>query len=136
MNKLKKRLHYYIFKRQSKWNYLLLVLILSPLFFYIYYKQSPVDKGNYTIGQVYKIYWPVISNKTIMFSYTINNKEYTSTDIFDSRYKPEVGKFYLVQVSLEDNSFSTIFQNISVPDSIKKAPAHGWKELPKWAKEK
>lgn len=136
MKKLREKLHYYIFVRKSKWNLLIILILIFPLFYYIYYKNEPIKKGNYTIGYVYKIYWPVISHKTIMFSYAVNNNSYTDTDVYNSNKKPEVGKRYLVQFSLEDNGMSDIFQDIPVPDSIKEAPSEGWKELPEWAKKK
>lgn len=55
------KLRYYIFERKSKWNYLIIIIMISPIFIYIYNKQSPVKIGNYTIGYATKMYWPIIS---------------------------------------------------------------------------
>ncbi len=136
MKKLLERLHYYIFQRKSKWNYLIILVLISPLFWYIYIKQSPVKKGNYTIGYATKIYWPIISYKRIRFNYSVNGKNYETTNIYAQDPKLEIPGKYLVQFSIEDNSFSNIYPNIPVPDSIKSAPPEGWKELPEWAKKK
>lgn len=134
MRKIIEKLYYYIFVRNSKWNIVFFLILLSPLFWYIYYKNHPVKQGNYTIGYVTRIYWPLVSHKSIMYSYIIKNKEYINSTVYNSEIKPEVGKRYLIQFSNEDYSFSDIFQDIPVPDSIKNAPPNGWKELPEWAK--
>ncbi|MHA3046230.1 hypothetical protein JSO59_002500 [Riemerella anatipestifer] len=123
-------------EKDSKWNLLLLVIPFIIYFSYGIYNHSFVKKGNYTIGYVDKIYWPVVSYKKVNYSYTVNSINYKGTDIYDSHKKPLENKRYLIQFSLQDNEESDIFQDIPIPDSIKSAPAEGWKELPEWAKEK
>ncbi|MCC2591141.1 hypothetical protein [Chryseobacterium sp. MFBS3-17] len=134
MKRILELLHYYLFVRNSKWNLIFLLILFIPVIWYIFYKNNPIKKGNYTIGYVYRIYWPVVNAKTVMYSYTVNKNKYTSTDDYNSNKKPKIGKRYLVQFSLEDPSYSDIFQDIPVPDSIKSAPPEGWKKLPEWAK--
>ncbi|BAP32515.1 citrate synthase I [Chryseobacterium sp. StRB126] len=136
MEKLFKKLHYYIFIRQSKWNYLIIFILVSPLFGYIFYKQSPIKDGQYTIAYATKMYWPVISYKRIEYNYNVKGKNYEATNIYALDPEVKIPARYLVQFSLEDHSFSTIYPNIPIPDSIKSAPAEGWKELPEWAKGK
>lgn len=129
-----KKLRYYLFLRKSKWNYLIILILVSPLFIYIYFKQSPVKTGNYTIGYATRIYWPIVSYKRIRFDYVVNGKSYETTNIYAQGLKPGIPGKYLVQFSLEDNSLANIFINIPIPDSIKEAPPEGWKELPNWAR--
>lgn len=136
MNKFFKKLHYYIFVRQSKWNYLFYLLLVSPLLLYVYYKQSPIKEGRYTIAYATKMYWPVISYKRIEYNYNVKGKNYEATNIYALDPEVKIPARYLVQFSLEDHSFSTIYTNIPIPDSIKAPPAEGWKELPEWAKGK
>ncbi|MGX5682944.1 hypothetical protein ACWKWW_00155 [Chryseobacterium cucumeris] len=128
------KLRYYIFERKSKWNYLIIIIMISPIFIYIYNKQSPVKVGNYTIGYATKMYWPIISYKRIRFNYTVNGKNYKTTNIYAQDPEVKIPARYLVQFSLEDNSFSNIYPNIPIPDSIQKSPPEGWKTLPEWAK--
>ncbi|MDR3025597.1 hypothetical protein [Chryseobacterium sp.] len=134
MEEQKKTLLYYLTDRRSKWSYLLYLVLISPLFWYVYYKQSPIEKGNYTIAYARKMYWPIISYKRIEYDYTVKGKNYEATNIYALDPEIKIPARYLVQFSLEDTSFSTIYPNIPVPDSIKEAPPEGWKELPKWAK--
>jgi hypothetical protein len=132
MKKIWDRFHYYAFVRKSKWNYIILIPV-AIFFVYIFWKASFIKEGNYTVGYVYRIYWPIVNAKTIMYSYTVKDVKYTSTTDYNDNLKPEVGKYYLVRVSLEDSQFSEIFQDIPVPDSIKEVPSNGWKEPPEWA---
>jgi len=134
INRLLAKLNYYIFERKSKWNYLIIMIMISPLFIYIYNKQSPVKAGNYTIGYASKMYWPIISYKRIRFNYIVNGKKYETTNIYAQDSEVKIPARYLVQFSLEDNSFSTIYPNIPIPDSIQKSPPGGWKTFPEWAK--
>lgn len=134
MSNFFKKLHYYIFIRNTKWNYLVFLILLTPLFWYVYIKQNPIKKGNYTIAYVTKMYWPIISYKRIEYSYYVNDKNYEGTNIYAQDFKVEIPGRYLVQFSLKDNSFSTIYPNIPIPDSIRESPPEGWTELPEWAK--
>lgn len=134
MNKFFKNLHYYIFVRNSKWNIVFFLILVSPLFWYVYYKQSPIKKGNYTIAYATKMYWPIISYKRIEYNYNVGGENYEATNIYALDPKVIIPARYLVQFSLEDHSLSTIYPNVPVPDSIKEVPPEGWKELPKWAK--
>ncbi|WP_294217549.1 hypothetical protein [uncultured Chryseobacterium sp.] len=136
MDKKKKTLKYYLTDRRSKWSYLLYFVLISPLFWYVYHKQSPIKKGSYTIAYATKMYWPIISYKRIEYNYNVKGKNYEATNIYALDPEVKIPARYLVQFSLEDNSFSTIYPNIPVPDSIRKAPAEGWKELPEWAVKK
>lgn len=134
MKRLLSKLYYYIFERKSKWNYLVILIMISPIFIYIYDKQSPVKDGNYTIGYATKMYWPIISHRRIRFNYNVNGENYETTNIYALDPEVKIPSRYLVQFSLENHSFSTIYPNISVPDSINESPPSGWKELPDWAK--
>ncbi|MEC5396051.1 hypothetical protein [Bergeyella sp. RCAD1439] len=131
MSSVLRKVYYYLFVRESKWNMLIILIPLVLISLYIYVKRKPIKKGNYTIGYVSKVYWPIVSHKKATYVYVVNKKEYSNTQIYNNA---EEGKYYLVQFSLEDNSVSDIFQDIPIPDSIKSAPAEGWKELPEWAK--
>ncbi|MHA3046228.1 hypothetical protein JSO59_002490 [Riemerella anatipestifer] len=138
MSSVLRKLHYYLFVRESKWNMLFILIPFALLMIWGYFrdKELNVKEGRYTIGYVYKIYWPVVSHKTIMYKYSVKGMECKGTNVYmDSKKAYEQGR-YLVQFSLIDNKASNIFQDIPIPDSIKSAPAEGWKELPEWAKEK
>lgn len=136
MEEQEKTLLYYLTDRRSKWSYLLYLVLISPLFWFVYYKQSPIKKGNYTIAYATKMYWPIISYKRIEYNYIVKGKNYEATNIYALDPEVKIPARYLVQFSLEDYSFSTIYPNIPVPDSIKEAPPEGWTELPEWAKKK
>ena len=136
MNKFIETLRYYLVEKESKWNYLFIIIPFILLYMYISYKHNPVDYGNYTIGYIDRIYWPIISYKKVSYEYTVNGKKYSNSNIHDEDANPKKGRYYLVQFSLEDNSYSKIYQDIPVPDSIKQAPPEGWKERPEWAKGK
>jgi hypothetical protein len=136
MKQLFQKIQYYIFVRNSKWNILFFFILVSPLFWYVFHKQSPIKKGYYTIGYATDMYWPIVSYKRIRFNYNVEGKNYETTNIYALDPKVIIPARYLVQFSLEDHSFSTIYPNISIPDSIKEAPQKGWKELPEWAKNK
>ncbi|BAP32517.1 citrate synthase I [Chryseobacterium sp. StRB126] len=136
MEKQKKTLRYYLTDKRSKWSYLFYFLLVSPLLWYVYYKQSPIKEGRYTIAYATKMYWPVISYKRIEYKYNVNGKNYEATNIYALDPEVKIPARYLVQFSLEDQSFSTIYPNIPIPDSIRTAPREGWKELPEWAKGK
>lgn len=135
MNKFIETLRYY-WTRESKWNIPIFLIPFILLYMYISYKHNPVEYGNYTIGYIDRIYWPIISYKKVSYEYTVNGKKYSNSNIHDEDANPKKGRYYLVQFSLEDNSYSKIYQDIPVPDSIKQAPPGGWKERPEWAKGK
>ncbi|MXO33496.1 hypothetical protein GFU95_00520 [Apibacter sp. B3889] len=135
MNKFIETLRYY-WTRDSKWNYLFIIIPFILLYMHISYKHNPVEYGNYTIGYIDRIYWPIVNHKKVSYEYTVNDKVYSSSSIYRDSADPKVGHYYLVQFSLEDNSYSKIYQDIPVPDSIKQAPPGGWKERPEWAKGK
>ncbi|MXO32549.1 hypothetical protein [Apibacter sp. B2912] len=135
MNKFIETLRYY-WTRDSKWNYLFIIIPFILLYMNISYKHNPVEYGNYTIGYIDRIYWPIVNHKKVSYEYTVNDKVYSSSSIYRDSADPKVGHYYLVQFSLEDNSYSKIYQDIPVPDSIKQAPPGGWKERPEWAKGK
>ncbi|MBF6611207.1 MAG: hypothetical protein ITF99_08730 [Chryseobacterium sp.] len=135
MRNLLKKLHYYIFVRQSKWNLMIVIIPFIIFCIFLYFKNISIEKGNYTIGIVTKKYWPIISHESIIYSYYKHDNKYESSVVYDDRYRPQVGKRYLVQYSSKyDFGGAKIFQDIPVPDSIKSAPPEGWKELPEWAK--
>lgn len=136
MNKFLKTLRYYLVEKESKWNYLFVIIPFIVLTIYLYHKHYPVRYGNYTIGYIDRIYWPIVNHKKISYEYTVNGKKYSGSDIYSSNKNPKKGRYYLVQFSLEDPKESDIFQDIPVPDSIKQAPPGGWKERPEWAKPK
>ena len=136
MNKFIETLRYYLVEKESKWNYLFIIIPFILLYMYISYKHNPVEYGNYTIGYIDRIYWPIVNHKKVSYEYTVNDKVYSSSSIYKDSAYPKVGHYYLVQFSLEDNSYSKIYQDIPVPDSIKQAPPGGWKERPEWAKGK
>ncbi|MXP05573.1 MULTISPECIES: hypothetical protein [unclassified Apibacter] len=135
MNKFIETLRYY-WTRESKWNIPIFLIPFILLYMYISYKHNPVEYGNYTIGYIDRIYWPIISYKKVSYEYTVKGKKYSNSNIHDEDANPKKGRYYLVQFSLEDNSYSKIYQDIPVPDSIKQAPPGGWKERPEWAKGK
>ena len=135
MNKFIETLRYY-WTRESKWNIPIFLIPFILLYMYISYKHNPVEYGNYTIGYIDRIYWPIVNHKKVSYEYTVNDKVYSSSSIYRDSADPKVGHYYLVQFSLEDNSYSKIYQDIPVPDSIKQAPPGGWKERPEWAKGK
>ena len=135
MNKFIKTLRYY-WTRDSKWNIPIFLIPFILLYMYISYKHNPVEYGNYTIGYIDRIYWPIVNHKKVSYEYTVNDKVYSSSSIYRDSADPKVGHYYLVQFSLEDNSYSKIYQDIPVPDSIKQAPPGGCKERPEWAKGK
>ena len=135
MNKFIETLRYY-WTRESKWNIPIFLIPFILLYMYISYKHNPVKYGNYTIGYIDRIYWPIVNHKKVSYEYTVNDKVYSSSSIYKDSADPKVGHYYLVQFSLEDNSYSKIYQDIPVPDSIKQAPPEGWKERPEWAKGK
>ncbi len=124
------------FKKDSKWNLLLFLIPFVLFFTYKIYQHSFVKRGNYTIGYVYKIYWPVVSHKKINYSYTVKGIKYNGSDIYNSNKNPLKNKKYLIRFSTQNPAESDIFQDVLVPDSIKSAPWEGWKELPKWAKDR
>ncbi|WP_294273476.1 hypothetical protein [uncultured Chryseobacterium sp.] len=136
MKKFLERLRYYLFIRNSKWNIVFFLVLISPIFWYVFYKQNPIKRGNYTIGYATDMYWPVVSYKRIRFNYNVKGENYETTNIYALDPEVKIPARYLVQFSLEDNSFSTIYPNIPVPDSIRNAPPQGWKELPEWAVKK
>ncbi|CVK17036.1 hypothetical protein Ga0061079_1152 [Apibacter mensalis] len=136
MNKFLKTLRYYLVEKESKWNYLFIIIPFIGVLIYNHIKVSPLKYGNYTIGYIDRIYWPIVNHKKVSYEYTVNGKEYSKSSIYNSDKRPKKGHRYLVQFSLEDNNVSDIFQDIPVPDSIKQAPPGGWKERPEWAKPK
>ncbi|MEJ8598271.1 hypothetical protein JSO62_06150 [Riemerella anatipestifer] len=94
-----------------------------------------MEEGRYSIGIITNKYWPIVSHESITYIYYKKGIEYNSSAIYNG--KSEIGGRYLVQFSLKYNfGGAKIFQDIPIPDSIKSAPAEGWKELPEWAKEK
>ncbi|WP_303840269.1 hypothetical protein [Apibacter mensalis] len=135
MNKFLKTLRYY-WTRDSKWNIPIFLIPFIGVLIYNHIKVSPLKYGNYTIGYIDRIYWPIVNHKKVSYEYTVNDKVYSSSSIYRDSADPKVGHYYLVQFSLEDNSYSKIYQDIPVPDSIKQAPPGGWKERPEWAKGK
>ena len=136
MNKFIETLRYYLVEKESKWNYLLIIIPFMGVLIYNHIKVSPLKYGNYTIGYIDRIYWPIVNHKKVSYEYIVNGKEYSKSSIYNSDKRPKKGHRYLVQFSLEDNSYSKIYQDIPVPDSIKQAPPGGWKERPEWAKGK
>ncbi|QQY31114.1 hypothetical protein [Chryseobacterium gleum] len=86
------------------------------------------------LGMLQRCIGPIISYKRIRFNYTVNGKNYKTTNIYAQDPEAKIPARYLVQFSLEDNSFSNIYPNIPIPDSIQKSPPEGWKTLPEWAK--
>ena len=135
MNKFIETLRYY-WTRDSKWNIPIFLIPFIGVLIYNHIKVSPLKYGNYTIGYIDRIYWPIVNHKKVSYEYTVNDKVYSSSSIYRDSADPKVGHYYLVQFSLEDNSYSKIYQDIPVPDSIKQAPPGGWKERPEWAKGK
>ncbi|MHC0446125.1 hypothetical protein ACWA1F_11990 [Flavobacterium sp. 3-218] len=136
MKELLKKMHYYLFVRQSKWNIVILLIPIVVFFSYKINRHNSVKQGNYAIGRVTKIYWPLISYKKLYYEYNFKNIKYDGMDIYNRGKGVEENKRYLVRFSLKDPKESDIFQDIEVPDSIKEAPKEGWKELPEWAKNK
>ena len=111
-----------------------LLLFLVPLMLYFGYKiyiHSSVKKGNFTIGYVTKIYWPIISHKKINYTYIVNGIEYTGSDIYNSKFPMKEYDRILIQFSTKYNSESEIIKNFKISDSIKTIPKNGWKILPK-----
>lgn len=135
MNKFIETLRYY-WTRDSKWNIPIFLIPFIGVLIYNHIKVSPLKYGNYTIGYIDRIYWPIVNHKKVSYEYIVNGKEYSKSSIYNSDKRPKKGHRYLVQFSLEDNNVSDIFQDIPVPDSIKQAPPGGWKERPEWAKGK
>jgi hypothetical protein len=124
-------------KKESYWNLWIVIVPAIILGIYIYRKNVSIKEGNYTIGLVTKKYWSVVSHESIMYLYKKSNEQYTNSAVYDDRYKPKVGKRYLIQYSSKyDFGGANIFQDIPVPDSIMEAPADGWKEIPSWADKK
>lgn len=136
MKKILKKLNYYL-NLETKWNLVIFGIICLGLYFLLdNYQKNRMDRikqGYYTIGFIKETYI-ASKHKNFRYNYIVNNKHYISSEGYDGRYKPIVGKKYLVQYSIKDNSESYLYQNIPIPDSIKSAPPNGWKELPNWAK--
>lgn len=82
------------------------------------------------------MYWPIVSYKRIRFNYNVKGKNYEATNIYALDPEVVIPARYLLQFSLEDHSFSTIYPAIPIPDSIREVPSEGWKEIPEWAKKK
>ncbi|MEJ8598270.1 hypothetical protein JSO59_009175 [Riemerella anatipestifer] len=138
MSSVLRKVYYYLFVRESKWNMLFILIPFALLMIWGYFREKElnVKEGRYTMDYVHKIYWPITNAKTLKYFYSVDDKEYSGISECNGKKAPKIGEYYLVQFSLIDNKASNIFQDIPVPDSIKSAPAEGWKELPEWAKEK
>ena len=105
------------------------------LFFgYKIYIHLPVKSGNYTIGYITKIYWPVISHKKINYNYTVNGIVYEGSDLYNSNFPMEENDRILIQFSTKNFSESDIIKKVKIPDSIITFPKNGWKTLPKQLK--
>lgn len=120
-----------ISKKNSYWNLLIVIIPFISILIYNYIKTNSIEEGNYTIGIITNIYWPVITHKTVEYKYNVFGKEYDNSRVQDNA---KLKSRYLVQFSLKDNRISNIYQNIPVPDSVNSAPPEGWKERPEWAK--
>ena len=120
-----------ISKKNSYWNLLIVIIPFISILTYNYIKTNSIEEGNYTIGIITNIYWPVITHKTVEYKYNVFGKEYDNSRVQDN---VKLKSRYLVQFSLKDNRISNIYQNIPVPDSVNSAPPEGWKERPEWAK--
>ncbi|MHA3046229.1 hypothetical protein JSO59_002495 [Riemerella anatipestifer] len=135
MSSVLRKVYYYLFVRESKWNMLFILIPFIIFCIFLYHKNSSIEEGRYSIGIITNKYWPIVSHESITYIYYKKGIEYNSSAIYNG--KSEIGGRYLVQFSLKYNfGGAKIFQDIPIPDSIKSAPAEGWKELPEWAKEK
>lgn len=132
-----KQINYY-FNRNSKWNLVMFGIICLVLYILLdIYQKNRMDRikqGHYTIATILEKRRAASRHIYISYTYIVDSIEYNYSESNDDRYKPIVGKKYLVQYSIEDKSESFLYQNIPIPDSIKSAPPNGWKELPEWAK--
>ncbi|WP_434574801.1 hypothetical protein [Riemerella anatipestifer] len=77
-------------------------------------------------GSIYNIY----------FKYKVGDILYYSNSSHKVSGNPKkiYGKKFMVNYLDDNKEKSEIILSIPIPDSIKSAPAEGWKELPEWAK--
>ncbi|MEC5395974.1 hypothetical protein [Bergeyella sp. RCAD1439] len=114
----------------------LLVIFLGVFFYGRFVNMPKYKNGRYTIGTFDKFSVSKGGGYTVYFTYSVGKNEYKgnsgvfSGDMFDRSF---IGKKFLV-IFVNVDELSSIYIDIPVPDSIKSAPAEGWKELPEWAK--
>lgn len=134
-----KKISYY-FTIDNKWNLVIFGIICLGLYFlldnYQKNRMNRINEGHYTIATILEKRRAASRHIYISYTYIVDSIEYNNSESNDDRYKSIVGKKYLVQYSIKDNSESYLYQNIPIPDSIKSAPPNGWKELPEWAKKR
>ncbi|MHA3046211.1 hypothetical protein JSO59_002405 [Riemerella anatipestifer] len=91
--------------------------------------------GKYTVGIFREFSAKKGGAYDVIFYYLDSKRERRgisniSGNSFDKSF---VGKRFLVYY-VPNSSLSEIYLDTPIPDSIKSAPAEGWKELPEWAK--
>lgn len=132
---------------KNRWSYFIFVCILLMVLHISlnsYFDRSTKENFRYSIATLTKIDFigKNTSNK-IKFNYYYNNNLHNGSDYFDNDstffYKKNIGKRFLVKINkneLVNKLFFTsrLYINKPVPDSIKKPPLQGWKELPLWVK--
>ena len=120
-------------KKDDKKNLLFFLVPFSLFFIYKIYIHSSVKIGNYTIGYIETVYWPVISHKKFSYFYFVNGVKYNGSDIYDSTSPMNVDERFIVQFSTKHLNESDLLKKRKIPDSIIHAPKNGWKNIPAWS---
>ncbi|WP_282036683.1 hypothetical protein [Saccharicrinis aurantiacus] len=88
------------------------------------------EETRFTIGYVIKWYQGAKGKPTVNYSYTIERKNYESSEYIKSGYKKSVGKRYFLKYYPLNPQNSKLLLDDPVPDWLK-APPNGWAEMPK-----
>lgn len=115
------------------------IIITTTVFTYRKFVLLPnfALNGKYTIGVVDKVEMSMKGSiYNIYFKYKVGDILYYSNSSHKVSGNPKkiYGKKFMVNYLDDNKEKSEIILSIPIPDSIKSAPAEGWKELPEWAK--
>ena len=96
------------------------------------------ERGRYTIGVFNKFSATKGGGYHVFYTYSVNEQSFRERGSASSRdfNDNDIGKRFLVKYVEGEEDLSNLLLQYPVPDSIKSAPPNGWKELPKWAKER
>lgn len=131
------------FMNKEKWSKYFLIsiaggIVLAFLYGGIITGPKFRERGRYTIGVFNKFRATKGGGYHVFYTYSVNGKSFRERSSASSRdfNDNDIGKRFLVKYVEREEDLSKLLLQYPVPDSIKSAPPNGWKELPKWAKER
>lgn len=127
-------------EKLSKYYLMGIVIFIVVAFLYGRLINAPKFEkyGIYTIGKFESFSSKGGGLYSIKFSFKVGNKiNLSESNYSENRFdKTYIGKRFIVKYVEGEEGLSSILLKYPIPDSVKSAPANGWKELPEWAKNK